>query len=496
MGVIKRQGIKYSIVGYIATAIGAISTLFVYPLDENIYGYALFLVGTATFFYPLMSGGLASLAVRFFPDMKSKDGRNAGFLGFLQLSSVVTFTVFASLFFLFGDSIRSGLLFFNMDADLVLENMPLILALTFLITQINIIIPYTSNFERIVIPNMLTNMLFKVLLPTLVLLFYFKKISMLTFGWGVVGYHLLGLLGLIIYLYSIRGLNWRLNFKKLTKQKVKEMGIYTSYGMLGGIGNVMAFRIDLFMVPTLLGLFSTGVYGIAQFIGNSVELPAKAIFQISAPILSKAMKEKDMDHVAMIYRKASLNLTIVGVILLALIMCNIDALFQLTSKYETLIAGKMVVFWIGLTKLVDMATSVNSSIISYSRYFRFNFYLVLMLAIFNISLNLWLIPVMGIEGAALATFLSICMTNAVKLAYVWYRFGMQPFSPRHVLTLGIGGAVYALGVLLPVENLHPILSIGIRSALMGGGFVLAIYYLQISKDINELIEGVLSKMKK
>ena len=71
MGVIKRQGIKFSIVGYIATAIGAISTLFIYPQDKTIYGYALFLVGTATFFFPFMSGGVASLTIRFFPEMKT-----------------------------------------------------------------------------------------------------------------------------------------------------------------------------------------------------------------------------------------------------------------------------------------------------------------------------------------------------------------------------------------------------------------------------------------
>jgi O-antigen/teichoic acid export membrane protein len=494
MGVIKRQGIKYSIVGYAATAIGALSTLFIYTLDKSIYGYALFLVGTATFFYPFMSGGVASLTIRFFPEMRTEDGRNHGFLGFTQLVSILAFFLFGSIGFLFRGPLSYGMEALDMDANLIFDNIGPILILTFLITQISILTPYTSNYQRIVIPNIITNLLFKILLPALVLLFFFSYISKTTFGWGVVAYHLLGFLGLAVYLYLIGGLDWKINWKAYSKERLKSMLTYTVYGILGSIGNILAFRIDLFMVPTMLGLLSTGIYGISQFIGASVELPTKALFQISAPIVSKAMKEDDIEHVRMIYRKASLNLTIVGVVLLALIMGSLDALLYLTNDYESLKAGKMVVFWIAMTKLVDMATSVNSHIIGYSKYFRVNFYITMILAILNISFNLWLIPILGITGAALATFLSIAISNTLRFIYVWFRWGMQPFSYKHIIVMGISLISFTLASWIPLAELHPLFNIIIRSVAIVGISVPVILYLRLSEDINDLVNKAYRKL--
>ncbi|MCG8329500.1 MAG: polysaccharide biosynthesis C-terminal domain-containing protein [Chitinophagales bacterium] len=494
MGIIKRQGIKYSIVGYTATAIGALSTIFIYPLDKSIYGYALFLVGTATFFYPFMSGGVASLVIRFFPEMKTEDNQNHGFLGFTQIVSIIAFLLFGSIGLLFKDSLYQGMLWLDMDADLIFDNIMIILVLTFLITQISILTPYTSNYQRIVVPNILTNLLFKIILPILILLYFYGSINEVIFGWGVVGYHLLGFLSLAVYLYFIGGLDWIVNVKAYTRERIKRMLTYTIYGILGSIGNILAFRIDLFMVPTMLGLFSTGIYGISQFIGASVELPTKALFQISAPIVSKAMKEDDLEHVEMIYKKASLNLSIVGLLLLALIMSNLDALLHLTNDYDSLAAGKMVVFWVGLTKLVDMATSVNSHIIGYSKYFRINFYIILLMAVLNIGLNFWLIPLYGITGAAFATFLSIATANTMRFIYVWFRWKIQPFSYKHLIAALLVLITFGVANLLPMANTHPILSIIIRSIVIVVVFIPTIWYLKLSEDINEMIQNIWNKI--
>lgn len=494
MGIIKRQGIKYSIVGYLATAIGALSTMFIYPLDKSIYGYALFLVGTATFFYPFMSGGVASLVIRFFPEMKTEDNQNHGFLGFTQIVSTIAFFLFGSIGLLFKDSLYQGMLWLDMDADLIFDNIAIILVLTFVVTQIYILTPYTSNYQRIVVPNLLTNLLFKIVLPILILLYFYGFINEVIFGWGVVGYHLLGFLGLAIYLYSIGGLDWIIDVKAYTRERITKMLTYTFYGILGSIGNILAFRIDLFMVPTMLGLFSTGIYGISQFIGASVELPTKALFQISAPIVSKAMKEDDLQHVEMIYKKASLNLSIVGLLLLALIINNLDALLHLTNDYDGLAAGKMVVFWVAMAKLVDMATSVNSHIINYSKYFRINFYIILLMAVLNIGLNFWLIPLYGITGAAFATFLSITIANTMRFIYVWFRWKIQPFSYKHLIAILLVLITFGVAYLIPIANLHPILSIIIRSIVITLIFVPAIWYLKLSEDINDMIQNVWNKI--
>ena len=53
MGIIKRQGGKHAILQYLGVGIGAISTLFIYPLNAELYGFAQFLIATAFLFFPL-----------------------------------------------------------------------------------------------------------------------------------------------------------------------------------------------------------------------------------------------------------------------------------------------------------------------------------------------------------------------------------------------------------------------------------------------------------
>src|SRR5690606_34623371 len=57
VSVIRVQAFQFSIVNYVATALGAISTLWIYPLDFDAYGLAQFLVSMATLFIPIATLG-------------------------------------------------------------------------------------------------------------------------------------------------------------------------------------------------------------------------------------------------------------------------------------------------------------------------------------------------------------------------------------------------------------------------------------------------------
>ena len=75
---------------------------------------------------------------------------------------------------------------------------------------------------------------------------------------------------------------------------------------------------------------------------------------------------------------------------------------------------KWVFFVIGLSRLVDSMFSINGSVILTSRFFRVDFYFQLILVLSGILLNLWLIPVYQLEGAALATLAALLFYNLMK----------------------------------------------------------------------------------
>ena len=84
MGVIKRQGIKQSLVNYFAVAVGAISVVFIYPLDRGTYGLARFIIDGGMFIAPFLMLGFSSVTIRFFPFFKDEERGHNGFLFFIN----------------------------------------------------------------------------------------------------------------------------------------------------------------------------------------------------------------------------------------------------------------------------------------------------------------------------------------------------------------------------------------------------------------------------
>jgi len=68
MGVIQRQGLKSSIVSYIGVAIGAISTIYVYPYALEILGLFRAMFDGAVLIGIIVLMGSSIAAVRFFQE--------------------------------------------------------------------------------------------------------------------------------------------------------------------------------------------------------------------------------------------------------------------------------------------------------------------------------------------------------------------------------------------------------------------------------------------
>ena len=115
----------------------------------------------------------------------------------------------------------------------------------------------------------------------------------------------------------------------------------------------------------------------------------------------------------MLYQRTSINLLIVGLLLFIGIIASVGDIFSIMPNSEEMLAGVSVVLFIGLSKVVDMGTSINDQIIDYSKFYRFRLYALILLAVFNVVCNLLFIPKFQIAGAALATLASIVMYNLV-----------------------------------------------------------------------------------
>ena len=152
----------------------------------------------------------------------------------------------------------------------------------------------------------------------------------------------------------------------------------------------------------------------------------------------------------------------------------------------------MIVFLIGLAKVLDSLLGNNNSILFNSQYYKTVLVFGVGLAILTIVLNYLLIPKLGLEGAALASFVSIFIFNLVKLVFVKMKFGILPFTQETLKVLATLVVLSALFYLLQFP-FHPILNIMLKSGLIVGMYVVILYRFGISEDVSSLLNKWLKK---
>jgi len=99
-----------------------ISLLFIYPLDNEFYGYIQFLYNTALFLAPFASLGLLSIIVKFYPKFKNPVNGNNGFLTLINLAIIIGLLVFFIGVTFFKLSFYHFLEVLNFNVALIQEN--------------------------------------------------------------------------------------------------------------------------------------------------------------------------------------------------------------------------------------------------------------------------------------------------------------------------------------------------------------------------------------
>lgn len=492
MGIIIRQSIKSSVVSYLGVLLGALNILFIFPLylSRQEIGLISLLEGIALMIATFAALGINQIADRYFPYFRDHDQQHQGYFVFLNLVNLLGFVLAGVVFWLFRDF---WLGFYSKEAPEVQDYFWEILLFAFCISTSNILESYSRIHLRIVVPNLLRQVVIRLVITLSILIYALQWVDF--YGlvlWRILAYGLMGIL-MILYLQQLQVLFLRVNFSILKAPFFRELVIYGIFTVVGGASAILIMKIDILMIGAMLKTQELGIYVIAYFVGTIVEIPRQMLSQIVSPIISQAWADQNMAHINMIYKKSSVSQSIVGLLLFLGIWASIDDLFVLMPNGAAFAGGKYVVFYVGLTRLVHMFCGVNYEILIQSRYYKFNLATTVLLAVFIVLTNLIFIPWMGIVGAALATLISFIIYNTIKVYFLWYKFRLQPFSFKTVLILGIGMLVYGITEILP-EIPGVLFNIAFKSIVIFTVFVSLIYFSKVSEDYNHIAGAIFRKI--
>ena len=485
MGIIIRQSIWISVSSYLGILLGYVNVILLFPqfLETDQIGSVRFIQSTSLLFLQFAQIGLSAVILRYYPIIVERAPKVSGFIPSILLTSVFLFLVFLVAFRAVEDHIWE---YFSQNAPQTQDYATLILVLVFLMSMQAVLEAYSRSILEAVVVNVLRDVILRAVTTLLVAGYALQWFGFMTFLWLFVGTYALNLVLLIAYLGQRGHLQFSLDFGFWRHVNVREIVSFSLFTFLGGSGSSIFRRVDAFMVTSMLGLSATGIYTTMFNIAVVIEVPMAAIAQISQPIIAKSFATNDLETIAVIYRKSSINQQLIGSLLLIGIWANLHNLFAIMPNGAAFSEGYWVVVLVGLAKLVDMSTGANNEIINMSKFYRFNMLMMLLLAGVAVTTNWLLIPRFGMEGAALATLFTIVIFNAAKLVFIYWQYRMLPFTKKNAWLLIVTAGVLFLA--LRIEALEsawldlPLRSLGI-TVLFGS----LVFVLRISKDANQLV---------
>jgi O-antigen/teichoic acid export membrane protein len=481
MGVVQRQSLKYSIVNMIGLAIGTVSTLLIYPLVLEQVGLMRVLMEAGIVLLPIITLGGNTLVFRFFPRFQNKETGHHGFLLFLIGLALFGCLCFIGMSFLF----REKVMFWYRDSSPLLQKHVFMAIPLACFYALNIVLyNYASNFKRIVVPSILVEFSPKIVIPSLLLSLLCGWISLEWALYGLLLHFCLITIGLICYIKWLGELHLRIDKSFFTPLLRTDLRHYAIFGLCSSLFLLLSAKLDLLFVGSMTTVRNAGIYALALQITSVMEIPAKGIYAASVSTVARLVEDKNLVELSDMYKKVSINLLIAGLLLFGCVWISVDDLYRLLPNGQEIATGKYVLFFLFLSRVVEMTTGLNNYMILYSQFYRWSLLTLLFSAICNIGFNLWLIPIYGMTGAAIAVFLSILCYNALSVGLVAWFFKMQPFSHQTLIAVPMALICFFLANLLPHTNLV-LLDIAIHSGAFLILFLTTIFYVGIAPELKD-----------
>lgn len=288
--------------------------------------------------------------------------------------------------------------------------------------------------------------------------------------------------------------------KPLSKvsQRIKRSATrYTSFTYSGSLIFTIAQVFDTILIASVLNnaMAKVALYSLAQHMASLVQVPQRGIIAASIAPLSTAWKQKDMTTIELLYKRSSINQLIVGAGLLVLLVINYsDAVLTFNLK-STYLQAFSVVTLLGLTKLIDMGTGVNSQIIVTSPKWRFELVSYVILLTLMLPLSYWFTKEKGIAGTALVQLFAMGCYNLSRILFLWNQYKLQPFSLKTLYALALAGAGWALCNFL-FGDWSGWMAMATRSLTFTVFYLVGIYQLRLTPDLSELMSTIRKKLSK
>ena len=502
MGIIAKQSIQGTIVTYLGVAVGFVTTFFVLTrfLSAEEIGLARVLIDAATLFIGLAQLGTSSSIIRFYPHFRSqeqgtKSQDDHGFFFWTLIIPLVGFALFTAVYCACHEPLSR---WFGEKSPLFVEYYYMVLPMAFFMLYQTIFETNANVRMHIVVPRAVRELITRIGLLVVYLLYAFECLTINGFVVALCGVYAVAMLCNMGYLFSLGEITLRPDWEFLRNNRllIRQYLLYTGFLLISAVASVLAPTLSSFFITAEMGLNYTGIFAIATYIAVMVSIPYRSMTAIASPQLATAIKENNQSETTLLMQQVSRSILLIGCIILCVIWLNIDLIFHILPNGETYASARYVVLLLGVSQLFIATCSITSSALNYSRFYAFSLLFSVLLTVMSIFLNNSLIPVLGMNGAAISNLIAYAVYFILIVITVRLTLRTPTFAREHIYRVLLFAAVFLLNHLwqhyLPIQNIW--LSSIIRSVVLLGAAISVAWFADLSPEINQQIKSFLSKI--
>jgi O-antigen/teichoic acid export membrane protein len=492
MGVVQKDSFKTLIVQYLGLFLGYINKglLFIWLLTAEQIGLVNLLVSVGLLFGNLSGLGSSYAIWKFFPFLKNKENNHNGFFLLISVVCLVGALIFSILSLVFYQEITS---YFSERSKLFVDYYFWIIPLGIA----NIMFMIIESFLRSMYHNVISVVAYEIVLRGAI------TVSLVLIGIGWINFDTFLVLNCLVYfvpvlivgMYMRRIGELHLSFRRLkVPRRIRKIILtFSLFSYVNSIGALVVVTLDAMMIASMIGLKATGVYTTIIYLTSALQIPYKSLNRISAPLVADYWKERKMEEMNTLYRKFSSISLFMSMGMFLGVWINRYELMQLLPKEFG--EGMYVFLFLMIGRLFDMYMGLNGMIFTTSKKYRYDILFTVSLILIVYLLNLKLIPVFGITGAAIATAIGLVVYNVGRVIFIYVVYRLHPFEWKQIYLLLLSAVLLAGFQVVPwPESVW--FSFVVKSIIFSALYLGCTYYFRLEHEVVALVDRFVSRLRR
>lgn len=440
MQILGNQGIQHNLFTLSGVLFNSVLLLIFLPFvfGLELMGRFFFIYEFSLFFFPVISLGIANLPAFYLPKtLPSK--RNDQGLGvvFFWLMFLIVVCLGYYIFPFFAHDVEYSVFGFRFSESLILIFLTLILA-------VNQFVSLYAHFIALRLSTALSVQTTKFIVPFLAILFYTEYISFESFILLFCFSGIIPVLLLAVLIFKRGIVRFRINPVFFKSIYITWFSRKARISWWKSVAFVLYSKGELIVLALLLTSTDLAVYVVLLSIIYWMHIPRSILGAITGSIITRVVKNRDIEHLKSIYRKSSTHLILTSVVFIVFFYFVGWELMGLLPSGYILQKFYSVLIVLGVAKLIGHCFGLVDVIIAKSQYERVIIPFQFFSGIMNVLFALVLIPKAGIIGAAYSSLLTTIIFSLFCYIFVFFRFRIQPFSREFVQVLLIATVIFVI----------------------------------------------------